>query len=347
MLDSTFVTKLKKIGIYVLIFTLLFALFFYTLRYTLPFVLGFIIALSTKKINDFMQRKLKISSGLSSIITTTIVFSIIISVVTLIISKVTAEIIILLYKIPSIEKISIYIDALIKKITEIIGQIDPVVLSKIYEYLQTIISRLLNFAITILNAALSAALSLPAVLLIAVITFIATYLFSKDIKMFSNSFYSIFSSEGKSKMRTMISSAISMTIGYAKAYTLVVFITMLQVLAGLSILKIEFALIISILCAIFDMLPIIGMIMIFIPLIAYNFILGKTFVGVGLIVLFVIVQVVRQIVEPKIVSHTLDLHPILILAAIFIGLKVSGFLGMIYFIALMVGYKVLVKVNVI
>ena len=138
-----------------------------------------------------------------------------------------------------------------------------------------------------------------------------------------------------------------MTLGYAKAYSIVVFITFVEVLIGLSILKIEYALILSILCAIFDVLPIIGIIMIFIPLVAYKLYIDQVGIAVGLIILFIFVIVVRQIIEPKILAHTLDIHPLLILAAIFIGLMVSGFAGMIYFISLMVAYKILVKVNVL
>jgi sporulation integral membrane protein YtvI len=260
---------------------------------------------------------------------------------------VTSESILLLAKIPSIDSMVVYIDKLFVEITEIVGQIDPVVVSKIYGYLQTLLSQLVNITIKVLNTVLSAVLSLPSVLLIAVITFIATYLFSKDLKVFSGRFYSVFSTEGKSKMENIIKEGISMTIGYAKAYSLVVFITFVQVLVGFSLLKIDFAVILSIICALFDILPVIGMIIIFIPLIIYNFVIGESFVAIGLIVLFLVVTVVRQIIEPKIVSQTLDIHPLMILAAIFIGLKVSGFVGMIYFIALLVGYKVLTKVKVL
>ena len=347
MLDTVFITKLKRTGIFILVFTLLFVLFFYTLRYTLPFVLGFFIALTTKRFNFFLQKRLKISSGISAIITTTIVFVILTFIVTLVIYKVTSESILLLAKIPSIDSMVVYIDKLFVEITEIVGQIDPVVVSKIYGYLQTLLSQLVNITIKALNTVLSAVLSLPSVLLIAVITFIATYLFSKDLKVFSGRFYSVFSTDGKSKMENIIKEGISMTIGYAKAYSLVVFITFVQVLIGFSLLKIDFAVILSIICALFDILPVIGMILIFIPLIIYNFVIGKSFVAIGLIVLFLVVTVVRQIIEPKIVSQTLDIHPLMILAAIFIGLKVSGFVGMIYFIALLVGYKVLAKVKVL
>lgn len=347
MLDKMFLIRLKKIGIFVVIFTVLFILFFLTLKFTLPFVLGFTIALSTKSFNQFLQKKLKMSAGLSSIITTTIVFSILGVIVTLAIYKATSETVLLLSKMPNIDSISKYIDMLIKEITEIIGQIDPFVVQKLYEYLNTILTQLLSISIRVLNTLLSYIISLPAVLLIAVITFLATYLFSKDLRQFSNKFYGVFSKEGETKMRSIVESSIAMTIGYAKAYLLLVFITFVIVFIGFLLLDIDFALILGFLCAALDILPVVGMIIIFIPLIIYHLFAGNTLTAILLAVLFLFIQVARQAIQPKVLSQTLDIHPLLILAAIFIGVSVSGVLGMIYFIALLVAYKVLEKVNVI
>ncbi|WFA10250.1 sporulation integral membrane protein YtvI [Tissierella sp. Yu-01] len=347
MLDNIYIAKFKKIGIFLVVFTLIFIFFFFTLKYTLPFVLGFIIAISTKKANLYLQKKLKVSPGISAIITTTIVFAILGVAITLLVYKTTTEVILLLSKVPSIDKLSLYIERFLMEITELVGQIDPQVVSTLYGYLQGLLTGALGIGIRVLNKILSIVLSLPSMFLIAIISFIATYFISKDYSIFSKSFYSIFSIDGKAKMRSIVESAITMTLGYAKAYMLVVFITFVQTFIGFSILKINYALILSIMCALLDLLPIVGTIIIYIPLIAYNFYIGNTLVAVGLIVLYIIVTVMRQIIEPKIVSTTLDLHPILILAAIFIGLKVSGVIGMIYFISLLVAYKILVKVNVI
>jgi sporulation integral membrane protein YtvI len=347
MLDKLYINKFKKFGIFLVSFTILFVLFFLTLKYTVPFVLGFIIALSTKRANLFLQRKLKISSGLSSIITTSIVFAVLGVVIILLVYKATAETILLLSKIPSIDNLSLYIEKFLLEITDIIGQIDPKVVNKLYEYLQTLLSGLLGIGIRVLNKILSIVLSLPSMFIIAIISFIATYFISKDYSLFSSKFYSIFSSEGKIKMKSIVESSISMTIGYAKAYMIVLFITFVQTFIGFSLLNINYSLILSIICAVLDLLPVVGTIMIYIPLIIYNFYIGRTFIAIGLIILYLFITIMRQIIEPKIVSTTLDLHPILTLAAIFIGLKVSGFVGMIYFISLLVAYKVLVKVNVI
>lgn len=347
MIDEVYKTKLKKTGIYFVIFTILFVIFSKTLQYTLPFVIGIILASSTKNANRYLQKRFKISSGISALITTTVIYAILGVLVTMLIYSATSEIITLISKIPSVDKLSGYIQILINEAVELLGQIEPHVVTRIYEYLQSLLTSAINLVIGVLNGVLALILSLPSMFLVAVISFLATYFFSKDYVSFGNKFFSMFSSEGKTRIRDIIKSAISMTIGYAKAYMLVVFITFVQTFIGFSIIGINYSFIFAVTCAILDILPIIGTIILYIPLIIYNISIGETGTAIALGVLYIIVTVVRQVIEPKIVSHQLDLHPVLTLAAIFIGIKVNGVIGMIYFIALLVGYKVLDKVKVI
>jgi predicted PurR-regulated permease PerM len=70
------------------------------------------------------------------------------------------------------------------------------------------------------------------------------------------------------------------------------------------------------------------------------------FVALGIIILYLIISVVRQVIEPKIVSVSLGIHPVLVLAIMFIGLKAYGFWGLIYLTMLVVSYKVLKASNV-
>lgn len=126
-------------------------------------------------------------------------------------------------------------------------------------------------------------------------------------------------------------------IGITFAETLIVFI----------IFKIKYAVILSILAAIFDILPVVGISAIYIPLAIFYFFSKKYVQAFGLIISFVIVSIVRQLIEPKIVSSSLGIHPVAVLAAIFIGLKANGLPGMFFCIFLVVFYNILKKVNVL
>lgn len=94
-------------------------------------------------------------------------------------------------------------------------------------------------------------------------------------------------------------------------------------------------------------MPILGIACVYLPLAIYYWLIGDHIVAIFLLVLYIAVTVVRNIIEPKIVSQSLNLHPVAVLAAMFIGLKAYGFLGMLYLIFLMIFYNILKKVNVL
>ena len=82
------------------------------------------------------------------------------------------------------------------------------------------------------------------------------------------------------------------------------------------------------LIAVMDILPILGTGTVKIPWFVISFLLGDLVMGIKLAAIYVIVTVVRNYVEPKIVGAQLGLHPIITLAAMFIGLRLFGFLAM-------------------
>ena len=82
------------------------------------------------------------------------------------------------------------------------------------------------------------------------------------------------------------------------------------------------------LIAVLDIMPILGTGGIMIPWAVISLVLGYTKLGIQLLAIYVIVTVIRNYVEPKIVGTQLGLHPIITLVTMFIGLRLFGFLGM-------------------
>lgn len=341
MINKSFIVKLKRTAIFFAIFTVVYILFFLTLPYTLPFVLGFIIALLAKPLNKFMQRKFKIPNGISSIGTTLLVFALIIIIISVILFNIINEAILLTSKIPNMDSIKVYIDYIVNEGIDIFDRLDPAFSEKVYQYLNTMLKTTLDVVIKVLNSILGFALKVPSFMMLAFITLLATFFFSKDMTFFNTSFYSMFSENGKERISGIIKESIGLITGYIKAFLTVIFVTFVETLIGFWILGIDYALLLSILASFMDILPIVGVSIVYIPLIAYFLLIGDFFTAIGLLLLLGFVTVVRQILEPKLISSTLDIHPILTLAAIFIGLKAYGFVGMIYLIALIILYKIL------
>ncbi len=134
--------------------------------------------------------------------------------------------------------------------------------------------------------------------------------------------------------------------GFLKAQFLLVSITTIIVLSGLLILRVEYSITIAVLVGIVDILPYIGSGLIFIPWLLYEILNGNPALATGLGVLYFIVIVQRQIMEPKVLSSSIGLHPLATLAALFVGYKWMGFAGLIAGPVLLVIIQTLYKNNV-
>lgn len=118
-------------------------------------------------------------------------------------------------------------------------------------------------------------------------------------------------------------SASSMLIAYMKLMLL----TFIELTIGLSLLKIDNAIIIAFLIALFDLLPVFGTGGIMIPWIIYVFFVKQTKLAVGLLIVYLIITLIRNVVEPKIVGKQLGMHPLLMLLCMYLGARLFGFLG--------------------
>lgn len=108
-----------------------------------------------------------------------------------------------------------------------------------------------------------------------------------------------------------------------------VLISTIEIIIGFFILKVPKALLLGIICGLLDFLPYVGTIIVFIPIIIYNIIVKDYFVAIGLIFLYILVQVVREFLEAKFLSNKLEIHPLLIILSVYIGMKIFGFMGML------------------
>ena len=111
---------------------------------------------------------------------------------------------------------------------------------------------------------------------------------------------------------------------YLRAYAILFVLTFGEIFVGLLILCPSFSLLGALIIAAIDILPVFGAGFILIPLFS-----GKTFMGIGLLVLYVTVTVILQIAEPRILSGSIGIHPLLTLVGMFLGYRLFGFIGMI------------------
>ena len=116
---------------------------------------------------------------------------------------------------------------------------------------------------------------------------------------------------------------------YLRACLLLGLLTFLQMFIGLAILGIPYAFLFALLIAVVDFLPLLGTGIILSPWAVVSLLLGEIKLGIGLLVLYAVSSVVRQILEPKLIGEGLGLHPLLSLVSMYAGLRLFGVWGMI------------------
>ncbi len=118
-----------------------------------------------------------------------------------------------------------------------------------------------------------------------------------------------------------------------KSYATIIFITFCEVAIGLNILSLfnvykgGYIVVISILTALLDILPVFGTGTVFIPWAVYSAIMGDIPFAIGLVVLYVLITVIRQVIEPHLVAMNVGIHPTFTLASMYIGAQLFGVMG--------------------
>ena len=174
----------------------------------------------------------------------------------------------------------------------------------------------------------------PSILIGVVIGLVAWILFTKDydylVRFIQNQL-----PDDKKGVLVEFKQVFSKTIlTMFKAYGIIMCITFCELFLGFSIMSLfgimnnGYFAIIALAIAVFDILPVAGSGGILIPWSLFSLIYGNYKQAIGLIILYIVITVIRQYIEPKIVGTSLGVHPIVTLMGLYFGLKLFGFIGM-------------------
>lgn len=121
----------------------------------------------------------------------------------------------------------------------------------------------------------------------------------------------------------------SALFGFIKAQIILISLTMITIFVGLIILDVEYAITIALIIGLVDIIPYLGTGLVFVPWILFEMFTTNYPAAIGLGVLYLVIIVQRQVLEPKILSSSIGLNPLATLMAVFIGYNILGILGLI------------------
>ena len=115
---------------------------------------------------------------------------------------------------------------------------------------------------------------------------------------------------------------------YVKAYLVLLLLTFAQLFLGFTLLRIEYAFLLAFVISVVDILPVLGVGTVLVPWAVVVHLQRNHRLGIGLLILYFAVTVIRQVLEPRLIGKSLGLHPLCTLLASYAGWKLFGVLGM-------------------
>jgi len=179
------------------------------------------------------------------------------------------------------------------------------------------------------NGVVNVLYSLPAVATIAVVVLLASFFIGKDWERYTRRIRLSFPRPLVRRAGAVWGDLRQALFGYLRSQLIMISITAVVVVLGLWIIGVDNALSIGLLIGFVDLLPYLGVGAAMVPWIAYAFLTGDWHLGTGLSILYGIVLVARQFIEPKVLASSVGLEPLPTLIAMFVGLKLFGILGLL------------------
>lgn len=168
---------------------------------------------------------------------------------------------------------------------------------------------------------------IPNFLVSLIVFMIALFLFMLELPELKQMVFRHLTDETAKKVRYMTVKLNSVIFGFMKAQLLVSFIILAVSFVGLLLIAPKYALVMSIVIWIIDVIPILGSIIVLAPWSLYQFVSGDIGMGTKLAILAAILLIIRRTVEPKVMGNQIGLSPLPTLIGMFIGLKLFGVLG--------------------
>ncbi len=315
---------------------------FYLSKYTYPFIIAMIIAFLMNPLVTFFEKKAHLPRGLAVFVSLLLIFLIFAGLITLLVTEIISGTNYLAGVIPEhIETIVDYIETLIAtKIIPLYNQTTAMFNTLDQDQQDTILKNIQNIGESIttgVSGFIQAFLkNIPAIIgwfpttvTALLFTLLGTFFISKDYDRFGRMTGNVLPNKLFSGAKRLFRDLKRALFGFIRAQFTLVSLTTVTILIGFLILGVKYSITIALICGLVDIIPYLGTGTIFIPWIIFEFISGNTSLAIGLSVLYIIVVVQRQLIEPKVLSSSIGLDPLATLIALFIGFKLIGFLGLI------------------
>lgn len=319
--------------LYIVLILIVVYLLFKLGIFLFPFTLALFFSILTQPFSNFLQKKLKFSQKIATIISIVLFLIIFLSFISLSSLRLSSEI----YKLSqNLNKYSENAKTLwndsIDKAYEVLGYFPDGFNNQIKSSINGFISLGTSKFGTFINGFINFITSIPTIILYICITILSTFFISLDKREILAFLEQQFPESWLRKLYNIKREMFNVLGSYIKAQLILMTICFFELLISFNLLaflkfNLPYPLIFSLVICIIDALPILGAGAILLPWSLFSFVMGDIKMGLALLAIYFLVLSVRQMLEPKLISQNLGVHPLVTLISMYSGFKFFGVIG--------------------
>ncbi len=315
----------------ILLYTVLAIFFFwlffkYILGLLAPFIIAFIFSRLIDRPVTLCEKRLKFPRPLASIIMTVLCFG---TLGVLLYFAFSAILDFLIGWFNNLSNSNMSFDNVLENLTSLLPSgAQEYVNANSANWISSISGSVKSFIGPLLSEAAAFAASLPSVLIFIIASIVSTYFLTNDYQSIKAKIKSAIPAKWRSRITQTKREISSTLIRYIKALLVLMVITFVELSIGFLILGVDNAILLASIIAVVDALPVLGTGWILTPWAIYSLLTQNYSLAIGLPVLYCVIAIIRNSIEPKIVGNHIGLHPLATLMAMYIGLKLFGIIGM-------------------
>jgi sporulation integral membrane protein YtvI len=307
-----------------------------------PFILALLIAHLLEPLVARLIMILHLKRGYAALLSLIIALGLLSLIVFLVITRLYTELSELAVSLPNYSYIMDFAYARISALQDFLT-LNPQIQNTLFSSTESILKSVQDWAKTGSIFLLNFLSALPGAFVIFVVSIVATLLMSisfPDVKNFMNR---LVPQRWQENAKAVSQELGVVLVGFLRAEIILVSVTMMIITFGLMLIGNRYAVTIGVFAGLLDIFPIVGTGVLFVPWIIILLINGSVSSGIKILVIWVIAVVVRQALEPKVMSQNIGLHPLPTLVSMYVGLKLLGGYGLILGPTIVIIYEAIRK----
>ncbi len=305
----------------------------FLLGYLFPFIIGGVVALTVQKPSSFLANKINAKKGICAAVLAVGIFIVIATAVFYLMYFLFNTFMSASHLFPNlISRLEVTMDKINEIISKSLNKISPSVSVQIEKTASELLDSLRKSLTSLISRlAASIASGLPSFLFSSVVTLVASCYIAKDFDRLIKFVGELMGDKLCIRLNKIKSVLTGSVFKLLKGYLLLMLITFTLLSFGLLILKTKRFWLIALLISLVDLLPVLGTGTVIIPWSIVEILSGDTTKGIGLIILYLIVAIMRNFLEPKVIGAQIGINPLFTLIAMFAGLRLFGIVGLFLF----------------